>query len=295
MRSNKKWQCITLVILGISLVLALTKCEKQKNFKYISNPPNPDIGMNVWEFIQKKDSFSLMKKAIERAGLRNYYDQKEGKTFILPLNEAFRAYVEDNGYASISEIPVPILKYVLLYHIVDNEVLTSDTGLVKTDPQPYETENGQKMYLSHNNNYQLIINEGTSRNWTIQVSNLEATNGVIQISPAVVYYSAAVPEVENPDLQRDTVEAIQDGYVNNGWKKTENYSNENLIKVKNVGADVEGGIYDRRAFLMFDLNDLKSQTGLSNKKWDKGLKGLRKKDLATVNKTAEGLFVEILN
>ncbi len=43
-----------------------------------------------------------------------------------------------------------------------------------------------------------------------------------------------------------------------------------------------------------DLNELKNQTGLSNKKWDKGLKGLRKKDLATVNKTAEGLFVETI-
>src|SRR5699024_7080257 len=43
------------------------------------------------------------------------------------------------------------------------------------------------------------------------------------------------------------------------------------------------------------LSNLKSETGLSNKKWDKGLKGLRKKDLATVNKTDDGLFVEILN
>src|SRR5690625_5375999 len=43
-----------------------------------------------------------------------------------------------------------------------------------------------------------------------------------------------------------------------------------------------------------DLNELKNQTGLSNKKWEKGLKGLRKKDLATVNKTAEGLFVETI-
>src|SRR5699024_2406748 len=44
----------------------------------------------------------------------------------------------------------------------------------------------------------------------------------------------------------------------------------------------------------YDLNDLKKESGLSNKKWDKGLKGLRKKDLATVNKTDEGLFVEKL-
>ena len=43
-----------------------------------------------------------------------------------------------------------------------------------------------------------------------------------------------------------------------------------------------------------DLNDLKIQSGLSNKKWDKTIKGLTKKEVAKVSKTDEGLFVELL-
>ena len=43
-----------------------------------------------------------------------------------------------------------------------------------------------------------------------------------------------------------------------------------------------------------DLNELKNQSGLSNKKWDKTIKGLTKKEVAKVSKTDEGLFVEIL-
>lgn len=42
-----------------------------------------------------------------------------------------------------------------------------------------------------------------------------------------------------------------------------------------------------------DLNELKSQSGLSNKKWDKTIKGLTKNKLAKVEKTDAGLFVEI--
>jgi lysyl-tRNA synthetase class 2 len=42
------------------------------------------------------------------------------------------------------------------------------------------------------------------------------------------------------------------------------------------------------------LSDLKSQAGLSNKKWDKSIKELTKNTLAKVEKTAEGLFVEIV-
>ena len=43
------------------------------------------------------------------------------------------------------------------------------------------------------------------------------------------------------------------------------------------------------------LNELKSQSGLSNKGWDKGIKGLGKHGLTKVEKTDEGLFVELQN
>ncbi|CAL2059005.1 lysine--tRNA ligase [Tenacibaculum sp. 190524A05c] len=43
-----------------------------------------------------------------------------------------------------------------------------------------------------------------------------------------------------------------------------------------------------------ELNELKSQSGLSNKKWDKTIKGLTKNNLAKVSKTDDGLFVEIV-
>ncbi|WP_028891188.1 lysine--tRNA ligase [Tenacibaculum sp. 47A_GOM-205m] len=43
-----------------------------------------------------------------------------------------------------------------------------------------------------------------------------------------------------------------------------------------------------------DLSELKTQSGLSNKKWDKTIKGLTKNNLAKVEKTEEGLFVEIV-
>ena len=43
-----------------------------------------------------------------------------------------------------------------------------------------------------------------------------------------------------------------------------------------------------------DLNELKEQTGLSNKKWDKAIKGLTKNKLAKVEKTGDGLFVSLV-
>ncbi len=45
---------------------------------------------------------------------------------------------------------------------------------------------------------------------------------------------------------------------------------------------------------LIDLNELKGQTGLSNKKWDTAIKGLRANNLAKVEKTEEGLFVALV-
>ena len=43
-----------------------------------------------------------------------------------------------------------------------------------------------------------------------------------------------------------------------------------------------------------DLNELKNQTGLSNKKWDKAIKGLTKNKLARVEKSDEGMLVSLV-
>ena len=44
----------------------------------------------------------------------------------------------------------------------------------------------------------------------------------------------------------------------------------------------------------FELNELKTQSGISNKKWDKTIKELTKKNIVKVNKTENGLFVEVV-
>jgi lysyl-tRNA synthetase class 2 len=43
-----------------------------------------------------------------------------------------------------------------------------------------------------------------------------------------------------------------------------------------------------------DLVALKAQSELSNKKWDKAIKGLTKHGVAKVSKTEDGLFVEVV-
>ena len=60
-------------------------------------------------------------------------------------------------------------------------------------------------------------------------------------------------------------------------------------------SDDEKGVFEiLKKNSPIDLNGLKSQSGLSNKKWDKTIKGLTKLGVAKVSKTDDGLFVEMV-
>jgi len=43
-----------------------------------------------------------------------------------------------------------------------------------------------------------------------------------------------------------------------------------------------------------DLNELKAQSGLSNKAWDKGMKSIEKQGLTKVEKGDDGLTVTVV-
>ncbi|MEQ9007342.1 MAG: amino acid--tRNA ligase-related protein, partial [Ekhidna sp.] len=69
-------------------------------------------------------------------------------------------------------------------------------------------------------------------------------------------------------------------------------------EVKSKAVELEGD--EKAVFEMLEkegkveLNTLKEQSGLSNKKWDKAMKKLTQGGFANVNKTEEGLFVEVV-
>ena len=76
-----------------------------------------------------------------------------------------------------------------------------------------------------------------------------------------------------------------------------NYT-QNLTPTRdyNVGAyNKITGVYEiLKKAEKIELSELKTQSGLSNKKWDKTIKGLTKFNLAKVNNTDDGLFVELI-
>lgn len=248
-----------LMLLSIASLGFLVSCEIQDNFEYTPSPDNSKLNQTTLEFISTTDSLSLMKEAIEIAGLSSIYDNEDGLTFIVPNNAAFRVYLKENKYASLRDIPLPILRNVLKYHIVEDVVNFNNPDLFASNrPIAYPTKNGQQMFLSHTSTFVGLINEKTKIQWQIRTSNLVANNGVIHVVNNIVYYSAPTGDANapNPDLVQDTIFAKHDTYVNGGAEAGVNFGTNTLIKIKNVTND---GDYDRKGFLIFDFDDFKKE------------------------------------
>lgn len=242
-------------LLGTVCLLSLfSGCEIQEDFEYTKSPSFNTEGMTSWEYIQSHDSLAMLEEAIRITELQSFYQEDAARTFIAPTNGAFKEYLAENAYVSLEEIPVPILRNMIKYSIVNGEVSFSDPDLMKANnPIAYKTENGQVMYLSHDSNFRGLINEGTNNQWTITTSNIEVANGVLHVTSSIVFFSAFAIDTGAPDVVAvtDTIYAINDAYVNGGSKSGINYGTEDLLKVKNVSGD---GPYDRKAYLMFDLS-----------------------------------------
>lgn len=260
MKTNNFFRKFVVALGFVLTVVMLYNCEIQDDFSYKKSEYSGELGTTAWEFIQQNDSLNLLEKAIKATQLEGLFENEEEKTFIAPTDDAFKKYLQENSYNSIDEIPDPILLNLLKYHVVNESVIFTDPELSESNsPIAYDTQNGQIMYLSHNTNYEGLINENTSKQFTIRTSNLEATNGIIHVVPSVVYFSApSTGDVNNSDdgIVRDSIFPIADTYVNGGADSGANFGGNDLLLLKNVEGD---GLYDRKPFLMFDLKAFKEE------------------------------------
>ena len=254
-------------------------CTIQENYEYQPAGVTGKLDMSALDYFQSNESFELLENAIALTGLSEEYSSDQIRTFIAPTDRAFEEYLEGNSYGSLEEVAIPILKNLLRYHIVEEKVLFTDPELFESNlPIGYSTESGQVMYLSHNTNFVGLINQGTSKQWEIATSNLEPTNGVIHIVNSIVYFSAASSNLDelDPSVKTDTIFPLADTYINGGAAANTNFGSTNLLKVKSVTGD---GDYDRKAYLMFDLNELPTEGVITDLRFEIGVSFTHAKNL----------------
>jgi uncharacterized surface protein with fasciclin (FAS1) repeats len=108
----KKWTAAL-----ICFLLVFTSCESELE-KYYATPDW--LKGNAWEVLEDKGNFKLFLAAVERSSFKDLVQGKGQITVMAPTDEAFQAYLDKKGYASVNDIPTANgeLDKLIGYHLV---------------------------------------------------------------------------------------------------------------------------------------------------------------------------------
>ncbi|HBH24464.1 MAG TPA: hypothetical protein DDY13_13715 [Cytophagales bacterium] len=121
------------------------------------------------------DRFSILRDALIKADLVGAFTDDVNYNVFAPNNDAFIDLLGELGFASLDDIPVDILTNVLLYHVVDGRVFSSDLS----DGLMVNALNGGTITFDLSGAPSIVDENGRVAPLETSALNIQATNGVI--------------------------------------------------------------------------------------------------------------------
>lgn len=136
----------------------------------------------IVDFVNNNDDYSSLAAAIDAAGLTATLEGSTDYTVFAPDNDAFAAFLSANGFASLDEVPTDLLTQLLLYHVQEGSIMSSDltTDYIQSMATYGTSEEPLSMYINTDDG--VTIN-GVS---TVTTADIEVDNGVIHAVDAVI-------------------------------------------------------------------------------------------------------------
>jgi uncharacterized surface protein with fasciclin (FAS1) repeats len=164
-----------LILSFLSLFLTFTSCDSDDNDPIVIEPIDiVDSGIAT-------PDLSILVAAIQTAGLVDALKGDGPFTVFAPTNAAFQELLDSNeAWNALSDIPTELLSAVLLYHVADSEVSSSDLS----DGQMITMLNGEQIEVDLSNGVELM----TVADQMVSVTNadIKASNGIIHVIDEVM-------------------------------------------------------------------------------------------------------------
>ena len=182
------------LFLSVASFFTLTSCSDDDD-------QNQNTLSSIAVIAQSNPNLSSLSAALNRAGLSATLSSPGTYTVFAPTNQAFSAFLSANGFSNLNEVPVPLLKEVLLNHVIA-EVKTASSlpasGYIKTLAKgTASSTNTLSMFVNKTDG---VVLNGTSE---VTTANISANNGVIHIVDAVIGLPTIVNHaLANPNFTR---------------------------------------------------------------------------------------------
>lgn len=164
---------------------------------------NTDV--TIAGFVAANPDYSSLLAALERAGLVATLDGTTDFTVFAPNNTAFEAFLNANGFASLDDVPVDVLTNVLLNHVVNGTVESTQlsTGYISSLAAFGTTDINLSLFM---NTASGVSINGVS---TVTTPDIEATNGVIHAVDGVI----GIPTIVTQATANDDFSILVDALV----------------------------------------------------------------------------------
>ena len=153
----------------------------------------------ITEIISKNPTLTNLYAALEKAELSETLNQSGQFTIFAPTNEAFAEFLAVNGFENLEDVPTPVLKEILLNHVLNVRVPSSDvsTGYVKTlGKGSASATNTLSMFIN-------VTDDGVRINGVANVTafDINCNNGVVHVVDDVIGLPTVVTHaVANPNF-----------------------------------------------------------------------------------------------
>ena len=183
-----------MLLLGLT-TFAITSCD---------DDDDPEM-LDIVDTAIADARFSTLVSALTAADLVTTLQGDGPFTVFAPTNAAFTAFLTAAGFASLDDVPVPVLTNILLNHVVSGKVLSSDltAGYVSTLATEATTGNNISALIGLTGG--VFINGSTE----VTEADIECTNGVIHVVDEVIAIPSVVDlAIDNGNLFSTLVAAL---------------------------------------------------------------------------------------
>ena len=185
---------LPMLLLGLT-TFAITSCD---------DDDEPEM-LDIVDTAIADARFSTLVDALTRAGLVTTLQGDGPFTVFAPTNAAFTAFLTAGGFASLDDVPVPVLTNILLNHVVSGKVLSTDltAGYVSTLATEATTGNNISALIGLTGG--VFINGSTE----VTEADIECTNGAIHVVDEVIAIPSVVDlAIDNGNLFSTLVAAL---------------------------------------------------------------------------------------
>ena len=173
----KTFKKLNTLFIAFLVAISFTSCN--------TDDDNPEVvrTFNIVGVANSNPELSILVDALQAAD-GNLTQALSGGSYTVfaPTNTAFSAFLADNGFSSLNDVPTDVLSQILLNHVVSGQLKSTDLSTGYGETLATEETSGENLNLYIDTSAGVTLN-GVSN---VTSADIEASNGIVHVVDAVI-------------------------------------------------------------------------------------------------------------